>query len=194
VKNEEIQGKEGDFSVSFTPTTAGQHQISVSHKGRHFKGSPFRIDVVDRPVYRRDYNAVGTNPVLQFGSEGSGDGQFSISEGGVACNSRGDIIVSDGSNHRVQVFDKAGKFLFKFGSNGNRNGQFSNPHGVTVDRRNNQIVVSDFSNHCIQVFDEKGSFIRAFGSSGEGDGQLNSPHSAVVDSQGNYFVAEINNS
>jgi len=64
VKAEETQGKEGEFSVSFTP---------------HFKGSPFRIDVVDRPkvVFRRDYNAVGTHPVLQFGSKGSGDGQFS---------------------------------------------------------------------------------------------------------------------
>jgi len=71
VKNEEIQGQEGEFSVLFTLTTAGQHQISVSHKGRHFKGSPCRIEVVDRPkaaVYRRDFNAVGTNPVLQFGS------------------------------------------------------------------------------------------------------------------------------
>jgi len=93
--NGENQGKEeGDFSVSFTPTTAGQHQISVSHKGKHFKGSPFRIEVIDRPVYRRDYNAVGTNPVLQFGVNGSGDGQFSAPYG-VACNSRGDIVVPE---------------------------------------------------------------------------------------------------
>jgi len=134
VKNEEIQGKEGEFSVSSTPTTAGQHQISVSHKGRHFKGSPFRIDVVDRPkvaVYRRDYDAVGTTPVLQFGSAGSGDGQFH-ERYGVACNSRCVIIVAEWGNNRVQVFDKAGKFLFKFGSNGNGNGQFSRPWGVTV--------------------------------------------------------------
>jgi len=62
------QGKEGEFSVSFTPTTAGQHQISVSHKGRHFKGSPFRIDVVDgaKVVFRRDYSTVG--PTLFFNS------------------------------------------------------------------------------------------------------------------------------
>ena len=192
VNIEENQGKEGEFSVSFTPTTAGQHQISVSHKGKHFKGSPFSVEVVDRPLYRRDYNAVGTNPVLQFGSKGSGDGQFS-SPFGVACNSRGDIIVADDSNHRVQVFDKAGKFLFKFGSNGNEIGKFSSPRGVTVDQRNNQIVVADTSNHCIQVFDEKGGFIDAFGSSGSGDGQLNSPRGVVVDTQGNYFVSEYSN-
>jgi len=191
VENEEMQGNEGEFSVSFTPTVAGQHQISVSHKGRHFKGSPFRIDVVDRPLYRRDYNAVGTNPVLQFGSSGSGDGQFGDPR--VACNTRGEIIVVEFGNHRVQVFDKAGKFLFKFGSNGNGNGQFSGPIGVTVDQRNNQIVVAEESNHRIQVFDEKGGFIRAFGSSGSGDGQLSYPHAVLVDSQGNYFVADSSN-
>jgi len=192
VKAEENQGKEGEFSVSFTPTIAGQHQISVSHKGRHFKGSPFRIDVVDRPLYRRDFNAVGTKPVFQFGSKGSGDGQFSHPYG-VACNPRGDIIVAEYGNNRVQVFDKAGKFLFKFGSNGNGNGQFVNPYGVTVDQRNNQIVVADRNNHRIQVFDEKGGFIRAFGSSGSGDGQLSSPYDVVVDSQGNYFVDDYGN-
>ena len=192
VKNEEIQGKEGEFSVSFTPSIAGQHQISVSHKGKHFKGSPFRIDVVDRPVYRRDFNAVGANPVLQFGSSGSGDSQFN-NPYGVACNSRGDIVVADGSNHRVQVFDKAGKFLFKFGSSGNGNGQFSTPWGVTVDQRNNQIVVADYSNHRILVFDENGGFSRAIGSSGGGDGQLSQPYAVVVDPEGNYFVVESNN-
>jgi len=182
VKIEENQGQQGEFSFSFTPAIAGQHQISVSHKGKHFKGSPFRIDVVDRPKgpFHRDYNAVGTNPVFQFGSAGSGDGQFG-GPCGVVCNSRGDIIVVEHGNHRVQVFDKAGKFLFKFGSNGNGNGQFSSPWGVTVDQRNNQIVVADSSNHRIQIFDEKGGFIRVFGSSGTGDGQLSSPNAAVVD-------------
>jgi len=130
VKAEEKQGQEGEFSISFTPTSAGQHQISVSHKGKHFKGSPFRIDVVDRSrgPFRRDYNAVGTNPVLQFGSAGSGDGQFG-DPFGVACNSRGDIIVVECGNNRVQVFNKAGKFSFKFGSKGNGKGQFSGPFG-----------------------------------------------------------------
>jgi len=189
VKFEENQGKEGEFSVSFALTNAGQHQIYVSHKGRHFKGSPFRIEVVDRPVYCRDYNAVGTNPVLQFGSDGSGDGQFG-GPCGVACNSRGDIVVVDYGNDRVQVFDKAGKFLFKFGSNGKGTGQFSALNGVTIDQRNSQIVVADGSNHRVQVFDEKGGFIRAFGSRGSGDGQLNNPFGVVVDSRGNYFVAE----
>jgi len=38
VKIQENQGKEGEFSISFTLTTAGQHLISFSHKGKRFTG------------------------------------------------------------------------------------------------------------------------------------------------------------
>jgi len=81
-------------------------------------------------------------------------------------------VIVDCENHRTQVFDRNGTFLFKFGSNGIENGQFSGPQGVTVDQRNNQIVVADTDNHRIQIFDEKGTFLRAYGSKGNGDGQL----------------------
>jgi len=91
-------------------------------------------------------------------------------------------------NHRIQVFDRNGKFLFKFGS-----GQFNQPCGVTVDQRNNQIVVADTHNHRIQFFDEKGTFLRLFGSSGKGDGQFSSPRGVVVDQQGNYVVTDQGN-
>jgi len=40
-------------------------------------------------------------------------------------NLRGEIIVADASNNRIQVFDQNGKFLFKFGSGGRRKGQFN---------------------------------------------------------------------
>ena len=109
VENEEIQGNEGEFSVSFTPTTAGQHQLSVSHKGRHFKGSPFRIDVVDRPKgpFHRDYNAVGINSVLQFGSGGTLIKNISIAghKGaiGVCMDPEGRIVAIDYRNSRILV-------------------------------------------------------------------------------------------
>ena len=180
---EEIQGKGGEFSISFTPTTAGQHQFSVSHKGKHFKGSPIAVKVVDGHVFRRDYNTVGDQAIKKFGS-----GSFQ----GIVSNSKGEIFVVD-TNGCVQVFDKSGSLSFKFGSSGNGNGQFNGPYGVTVDHRNDQIVVADTGNHRIQIFDSKGQFIRAFGSSGNGDGQLNEPYSVVVDPQGNYFVLDRNN-
>ena len=108
---------------------------------------------------------MGDQPVSQFGSSGEGDGQF-VSPTSVACNSRGEIIVADGKNHRIQVFDRNGKFLLKFGLEGDENGPLKEPYGVTVDQRNNQIVVADTKNHRIQIFDERGTFLRVFGSNG----------------------------
>ena len=125
-------------------------------------------------VYRRDYSKVGDQPASQFGLRGSGDGQFDIPSS-VACNSRGEIVVADCSNNRIQVFDRNDKLLFKFGSAGKENGQFYSPSGVTVDQRNNQIVVADSDNHRIQIFDEKGTFLRVFGSYGSDVGQFNQP-------------------
>ena len=180
------------MTVSFTPSQAGQHLVSVIFRGKHLQGSPFTLEVVDRPIYRRDYTKVADQPASRFGSKGAGDGQFNFPYS-VACNLRGEIIVADYSNHRIQVFDRNGKFLFKFGSNGNGNGQFSNPFGVTVDQRNNEIVVVESGNHRIQIFDEKGIFLRVFGSYGSGEGQFSSPRRVVVGQQGKYVVADEGN-
>ena len=174
--------QEGEVSVSFTPLQVGQYKVSVTFGGRHLQGSPFSLEVVDQPIYRRDYREVGGHPVSQFGL-GRDDSPESAS-----CNSKGEIVVAS-SKCRIQVFDRYGKFLFRFGSEGKGNGQFS-PCGVTIDQRNNQIVVADNGNHRIQIFDEKGAFIRVFGSRGKGVEQFDDPSGIVVDQQGNYVVAD----
>jgi len=152
-------------------------------------------EVEGRVVCRRDYSKVGGKPAHHFGSEGAGDGQF-VSIYSIACNSRGEIVVADWGNHRIQVFDRDGKFLFKFGKpegQGKRNGQFASPEGVTVDQRNNQIMVADTWNHRVQIFDEQGKFIRAFGSNGSGEGEFVFPVGVVVSQQGNYVVTDARN-
>ena len=103
--------------ASFTPSQAGQHQVSVTFRGWHLQGSPFNLEVTDQPVYRRDYSRIGDKPASRFGSQGDGEGQFNFPRS-VACNTRGEILVADRNNHRIQVFDRNGKFLFKFGSEG----------------------------------------------------------------------------
>jgi len=184
----EVRDKEGEYTVALTPTKAAPVQVSVTHFGRHLKGSPFTLSVV---VYRREYGGINNQPVLVFGSSGADDGQFSTPKG-IASNSRSEIIVADSNRHRIQVFDKGGKFLFKFGSPGTENGQFSNPCGLAVDRRN-RIFVVDAGNNRIQVFDEKGIFLNAFGGPGAADGQFNNPYGVGVDKEGNVVVSDGNN-
>ena len=86
--------------------SAGHEFVSVEKvlKGKMKKATPVagaRVEVVARVVYRRDYQEVGDQPVSRFGSDGSGDGQFSQPHS-VACNLRGNIVVPDFHNHRIQ--------------------------------------------------------------------------------------------
>ena len=53
----------------------------------------------------------------KFGEFGVMEGQFT-EPSGVAVNAQCDIIVADTNNHRIQVFDREGRFKFQFGECG----------------------------------------------------------------------------
>jgi tripartite motif-containing protein 71 len=128
----------------------------------------------------------------EFGSYGNGDGEFDCLAG-VAINRIGQFIIADRYNHRIQVFDPAGKlslislieknffliqknfnlgrFLRTFGSQGTTDGKFNYPWGITTDSMG-FIYVCDKENHRIQVFQSDGTFVGKFGQLGNGEGQL----------------------
>ena len=53
--------------------------------------------------------------VSQFGSAGSGNGQFN-SPYSISFDSSGNIYVTDNGNHRIQKFDSNGTYISQFGS------------------------------------------------------------------------------
>ena len=63
----------------------------------------------------------------------------------------GRIFICDTLNHRVQVFDKAGKWIYSFGSKGNGPGQFTGPEAMTITNDGN-IYIVDKGNSRVQVF------------------------------------------
>ena len=67
----------------------------------------------------------------KFGEFGVMEGQFT-EPSGVAINAQNDIIVADTNNHRIQIFDKEGRFKFQFGECGKRDGQLLYPNRVAV--------------------------------------------------------------
>ncbi|GIU70885.1 MAG: hypothetical protein KatS3mg003_0364 [Candidatus Nitrosocaldaceae archaeon] len=109
---------------------------------------------------------------------------------GVAVDD-GRIIVADTNNHRIQVFDSNGNFLFEFGDEGDGEGEFEQPHGIAVDS-NDRIIVADTNNHRIQVFDSNGNFLFEFGDEGDGEGEFEQPHGIAVDDD-RIIVADTNN-
>jgi DNA-binding beta-propeller fold protein YncE len=130
--------------------------------------------------------------VAQFGSSGSGDGQFNSPEG-VALDSAGNIVVADTQNHRIEVLSPTGGYVTSWGGNGTGDGQFAVPQGLAYDALNNHVVVADTDNDRIQVFSTTGTFVRKFGGSGTANGQLARPEKVAVDPSGNVYVAERDN-
>ena len=80
-------------------------------------------------------SALAFGYLTQWGSTGTGDGQFGASQGpeGVVTDATGNVYVVDRGNNRVQAFTPTGAFLGKWGSFGTGDGQFNTPFGIARD-------------------------------------------------------------
>jgi len=148
-------------------------------------GNVYVMDTGNNRVQK--FDAAGTY-LSQWGSPGSGNGQFSYPSG-IAVDSAGNVYVTDTGNHRVQKFDTAGTYLSQWGSFGSGNGQFSYPYGIAVDSAGN-VYVTDTGNHRVQKFDAAGTYLSQWGSWGSGNGQFNYPQGIAVDSAGNVYIMD----
>ncbi len=86
----------------------------------------------------------------EFGSGGSGSGEFSRPDA-VAVDSEGNVWVVDEGHNRVEQFNESGGYLGQFGSTGSGEGQFgfSYPIGILTDSASH-IWVSDPAHNRVQ--------------------------------------------
>jgi len=121
----------------------------------------------------------------KFGEFGILEGQFT-EPSGVTVNAQNDIIVADTNNHRIQIFDKEGRFKYQFGEVGKRDGQLLYPNRVAVVRNTGDIVVTERSpTHQVQIYNQFGQFIRKFGAN-----ILQHPRGVCVDNRGRVIAVE----
>jgi sugar lactone lactonase YvrE len=103
---------------------------------------------------------------------GTGSDPYFLRPMGVACDSQGNMYVTDSLQERMCVFNKDGRYLFQVGGLGVawppagtkatwKPGLFNAPYGIDVDDRGD-IYVADCQNQQIQVFNGSGKFLRAF--------------------------------
>ena len=94
------------------------------------------------------------------------------------------IIVSDHSNHHIQILNPDMTFNSSFGGQGVNDGQTIYPYYVAFDSAGN-IYQGGQNSTGVQVFSAEGHFLRRFG-----QGELNFPSGIAIDSDDVVYVAE----
>ena len=127
----------------------------------------------------------------QWGSSGSGDGQFNQPRG-IVVDDFGKVYVVDSQNHRIQKFASDGTYRAQWGSQGTDDGDFEDPDGICIDS-NRRLYVADAGNHRVQKLYSDGAFARKWGSSGTGNGEFDLPTGIDIASNGRVYVSDRGN-
>ena len=131
-------------------------------------------------------------PAGQFGTRGSGPGQF-IMPTDVVVDPDGFIYVSEyGGNDRVSKFAPDRRFVMSFGRPGAGPGEFERPQSLLLGN-DGTLWIADACNHRICHFTREVEFLGAFGQSGTGPGELRFPYGVDWLSDGTLVVAEYGN-
>eukprot|EP01047_Picozoa_sp_COSAG01_P038872 COSAG01_NODE_3179_length_6459_cov_2258.702201_2_plen_373_part_00 len=120
----------------------------------------------------------------QWGSYGSGAGQFRLPHGLAWDAVAGILYVADRENHRVQVFSAAGKFVREYG--GIKQG-WGAVFGIAV--KGGRLHVTTVGPAQLRVIDTVSGASLAVMDTPRGTAQL-MPHDVAVTSRGTIFVAE----
>ena len=131
-----------------------------------------------------DMNRTQIKYIFKFGEFGMNNGQLT-EPSGVAVNCDNDIIIADTDLHRIQVFDKDGRFKFKFGECGSEEGQLLYPNKVNVVKSTGDIIVTERSpTNQIQIYNKHGKFLRRFSAN------FLDPRGVCVDSKDRIIVVD----
>jgi DNA-binding beta-propeller fold protein YncE len=158
--------------------------------------------------------------VDEFGTNGNGDGEFSLPSG-LALNTSTDYLyVADTNNDRIQIIDVNGNcdsddneylandicFVDEFGGQGNGEGEFDLPSGLALHTDNDMLYVADTDNNQIQIINVDGNcsgtakladnicFEDEFGDTGDEEGEFKTPSGLTLDvSNDLLYVADTDN-
>jgi hypothetical protein len=154
------------------------------------------------------YNSKGEF-ISEFGSVGSGPGQFDLVHG-IAVDKDHRIYVSDRMNHRIQIFTEAGQLVDTWPD-------IWDPVAIMIDTNDNVFILDATLNRILK-YDMQGHLLDYFGTYGESSslgrpgytcsnadarkaagipdwqpgacGGMSLPHQMSIDSEGNVYVAQ----
>ena len=209
------------YNITYQPQQVGRCQLHILIEKCPILNSPFNIIVqpnlidpsiiivdLDRPRgiavtnggdvivaerYSHCVSIISANGEKKsFGSQGSANGEFN-SPKNVVVDAKGNILVVDFGNHRIQQLSSTGKHLKTVGTSGGGSLQFQNPRSIAMHPDMQKVYVVDTGNHRIQVLNSNFTYSSSFGSRGYNNGEFNEPYDISIDSAGNVYIADMNN-
>jgi DNA-binding beta-propeller fold protein YncE len=110
------------------------------------------------------------HPVMTFGSEGFGPGQFKYVED-FALSRDGRLLVTDAGHAWVQVFDPhTGAYISRFGGKGEDDHNLEKPEGIAVDP-DGYIFIADYNTGYIKKYSPTREWLLTFSEYGPDPGQ-----------------------
>ena len=152
------------------------------------EGLVFVADTVNRRI--QQFTPEGEF-VRQFGSYGTGDGQF-LEPFDLDVGPDGSVYVVDDVRDDIQRFSADGKYLQTIGRHGTGDGelQFTGSVVVTDDVT---LLNADWDNNRVQAWDADGGFLWSVGERGSDLGEFRLPGDVAVDSSGLWFATDFDN-
>ena len=136
--------RDGTYTITLTPQTAGPHQLVITMDGQHVQNSPHDLDVQSE----LDFTSYSVKTLIYCTNR-----PYSI-----AIDLKENIYVA-GSGDCIDVFSSYGTKMCTIGHSGRRDGEFNIPYGIFIK---DDMYVADCKNDRIQKLTLKGDFIHKF--------------------------------
>ena len=180
---------EGQFLASVGSKGSGQLRFNIAW-AIAYNNTNNRVYVCDTynnriTILNHDLTFHGS-----FGSKGRGTGQLNMPEG-ISVDSKGNVLVADYFNNRIQVFTASGRHLSSI-THTKPGQRLQTPISVAVGP-DDWVYVVECSAHRVSVFDENGKYIESFGKQGDKDGELKYPYCIAVSDDGCVYVCDTGN-
>lgn len=169
--------RENIYELSHIPIKRGEYQLEIRVDNTPIRGSPF-------PVVCRF-------PVRQLGGVVEAFSGL-VGAWGTAINSKGEVIVSECSGHRLNIFGRDGHKVRSFQAVVYGCNKIRYPRGVSVDGDGNILVANAGNELPVLKFNGNGEFLASGGTKGNERGQFRDPKGIAFNLINNkVYVADV---
>jgi DNA-binding beta-propeller fold protein YncE len=172
-----------DYSNNINVLTIGSKGVG---KGQFTE--PYSVAVHENNIYVLDVGNDMLNSCIQIFNLTNGAHIETINLGSNGCggiainNDTQQLIVVEGDQGRLKIFNLTDKQIKTIGKIGSGNGEFNKPRGVAVDGAGN-IIVADWGNHRVRVLNKDGGHIHSI--------SVKNAYGVLINDAGNIIVSNV---